>query len=173
MNDNILSRRKSCDAGEKLEGIPVVNGFPRRGSLTSSKPSLLPRRRSEVTLHEIQEVRKIEETKKSVLRRQFSTICAPKLVSERQNIGKTVTKTDTCKKDDDLELPRIPSVTPEPEEIKFAKQRRNSESIKEELQNGSYRPKHCWCFRCQLMFSMFKAGDDRLEMWGNYPCFRR
>ena len=97
----------------------------------------------------------------------------PKIVSERQGVAKTVPKVDNCKTKDDFELPRIPSATPEPEEVRYAKEMKGSERIEDELKHGSYRPKHCWCFRCQLMYSMFKAGDDRLAMWGNYPCFRR
>ncbi|XP_045211372.1 uncharacterized protein LOC123562839 [Mercenaria mercenaria] len=167
-----MTRRKSYDTSEK-DDSRMVKGFPRRSSLTAAKPSLLTRRRSEVTLREIQEGKKTEERKKSVLFRQYSTISAPKIISERQVIEKAVSKIDATKEDDDLELPRIPSVTPEPLEIRLASQCRDREAFNEKLKNGSYRPKRCWCFRCQLMYSMFKAGDDRLEMWGNYPCLKR
>ena len=34
-------------------------------------------------------------------------------------------------------------------------------------------PKACWCFRCQIMNAMYYNGDENLDNWGNYPCFRR
>jgi len=66
----------------------------------------------------------------------------------------------------------LPPRTPEPEILKeyeeFEKNKAegsNDESMK------SYRPRYCWCTRCQLMYRMFKDKDDELENWGNYPCF--
>lgn len=135
----------------------------------------LVRRHSEITLPEIQAVKTIEDTKRSKLFRQYSMINAPKVLTERPCNKKEVTKGNMARKHsyDDLVLPRVPSVTPEPEEIRKLSLRRRSETLETEFINGSYRPKHCWCLRCQLMYSMFKAGDDRLNMWGNYPCFKR
>lgn len=77
-----------------------------------------------------------------------------------------------------VSLPRIPSVTPEPDIIRREGQKNdNIDSYKVQLpdiaENPSYRPKYCWCLRCQLMFTMFRTGDPHLENWGNYPCFHR
>ena len=40
-------------------------------------------------------------------------------------------------------------------------------------QNKLLMPKACWCFRCQIMNAMYYNGDENLDNWGNYPCFRR
>lgn len=130
------------------------------------------RRHSEFSLPEIQTNKKVEDTKKSKLVRQYSLINAPKLLTERPG-NKKDSSAASKHSMDDFALPRLPSATPEPEEIRQLSQRRHSEILETEFRNGTYRPKHCWCLRCQLMFSMFKAGDDRLSMWGNYPCFKR
>ena len=75
-------------------------------------------------------------------------------------------------------LPRIPSVTPEPEIIRMEGQKSEKNAspvlkLPEVEPSPSYRPKYCWCLRCQLMFTMFRTGDPHLENWGNYPCFQR
>ena len=37
---------------------------------------------------------------------------------------------------------------------------------------GQYRPKRCWCHRCQIMYRMYKNNEPGLENWGNYPCYQ-
>lgn len=73
-----------------------------------------------------------------------------------------------------VSLPRIPSVTPEPDIIRL-KGQKDIEPIElpELSPANTYKPKYCWCLRCQLMFTMFRTGDPHLENWGNYPCFQR
>ena len=41
------------------------------------------------------------------------------------------------------------------------------------LQAIKYKPKPCYCLRCQIMNAMYLNGDVQLDNWGNYPCFRR
>ena len=54
--------------------------------------------------------------------------------------------------------------------------RRNTVAATENILSHSlkeYTPKQCWCLRCQIMNAMYFNGDETLENWGNYPCFRR
>lgn len=107
------------------------------------------------------------------MQRQFSVICSPKEISSRQTDLKTSCsrgiKAEPRFSANDLVLPRIPSATPEPDVVKHASQH----EVHLDADGILYKPKHCWCFRCQIMYGMYKNGDERLAMWGNYPCFRR
>ena len=33
-----------------------------------------------------------------------------------------------------------------------------------------YRPKRCWCMRCQIMYRLHREKDPTLFFWGSYPC---
>ncbi|XP_063446696.1 uncharacterized protein LOC134726225 [Mytilus trossulus] len=68
----------------------------------------------------------------------------------------------------------IPTRTPEPVLFKeFSEFEKGfAKPLSPMRSNGSYQPRYCWCTRCQMMFNMYKADDDRLETWGNYPCFK-
>ncbi|CAG2230191.1 unnamed protein product [Mytilus edulis] len=68
----------------------------------------------------------------------------------------------------------IPTRTPEPVLFKeFTEFEKGfAKPLSPMRSNRSYQPRYCWCTRCQMMFNMYKADDDRLETWGNYPCFK-
>ncbi|CAC5418559.1 unnamed protein product [Mytilus coruscus] len=68
----------------------------------------------------------------------------------------------------------IPTRTPEPVLFKeFSEFEKGfAKPLSPIRSNGSYQPRYCWCTRCQMMFNMYKTDDDRLETWGNYPCFK-
>ncbi|XP_076075874.1 uncharacterized protein LOC143046623 [Mytilus galloprovincialis] len=68
----------------------------------------------------------------------------------------------------------IPTRTPEPVLFKeFSEFEKGfAKPLSPMRSNGSYQPRYCWCTRCQMMFNMYKADDNRLETWGNYPCFK-
>jgi hypothetical protein len=36
--------------------------------------------------------------------------------------------------------------------------------------DGPYKPKRCWCTRCQIIYRMHMENDHSLDNWGNYPC---
>ena len=64
------------------------------------------------------------------------------------------------------------SIARHDERFKF---RRNTVSASENIFHRSkdYKPKQCWCLRCHIMNAMYYNGDENLDNWGNYPCFRR
>ena len=66
------------------------------------------------------------------------------------------------------ETPTLPSMTPEPDWMK--EYGRNVSTASPD--SLGYRPKHCWCNRCQIMYRMHKNKDDNLKNWGDYPCFQ-
>ncbi|CAH1795015.1 unnamed protein product [Owenia fusiformis] len=33
-----------------------------------------------------------------------------------------------------------------------------------------FKPKRCWCTRCQIMYRLHKENDETLVNWGHYPC---
>ena len=35
-----------------------------------------------------------------------------------------------------------------------------------------YRPKYCYCYRCKIMYDMYRRRDPGLSFWGCYPCHR-
>ncbi len=65
----------------------------------------------------------------------------------------------------------LPPRTPEPDWV--LEYGRNPEVVvdaEDQKNPAGYRPKHCWCNRCQIMYRMYKEEDSGLENWGNYPC---
>ena len=63
----------------------------------------------------------------------------------------------------------LPPRTPEPEWAYDY----GSNPEKTATKRGYYRPKRCWCQRCQIMYRMYKNKEPGLENWGNYPCYQR
>ncbi|KAL4239430.1 hypothetical protein ACF0H5_000245 [Mactra antiquata] len=174
-----LNRRKSFDVMDKTEPKGLKQLQRRNSAIITQcmSPKTVPfsRRNSEISIAEIQKI-SIKESEKSAstAHRRFSTISAPKEICIRETCTKPIINCNGSKltrrySSDHVTLPRIPSATPEPDIVSLASQK----DISYDVDGNLYKPKHCWCFRCQIMYSMYRNGDDRLAMWGNYPCFRR
>ena len=69
---------------------------------------------------------------------------------------------------DPNDLDDLPSMTPEPDWV--GEYGRNVDRVSPD--RFGYKPKNCWCNRCQIMYRMHKEGDPALRHWGNYPCFQ-
>lgn len=68
----------------------------------------------------------------------------------------------------------IPTRTPEPDLFKEFSEFDDGTSTPSLSPNSNslYRPRYCWCTRCQIMYNLYKNDDERLEEWGKYPCFK-
>lgn len=77
--------------------------------------------------------------------------------------GEDEQKADDVEKEMDL-----PPMTPEPDWVREY----GPDVHAAPCDSMGYRPKHCWCNRCQMMYSMHLNGDEALKNWGNYPCFQ-
>ncbi|ELT93926.1 hypothetical protein CAPTEDRAFT_205329 [Capitella teleta] len=44
------------------------------------------------------------------------------------------------------------------------------EQEQQKEKDTAFKPKECWCNRCQIMYRMHMESDGSLGLWGNYPC---
>lgn len=88
---------------------------------------------------------------------------------ENNKTGDAVAMDVDESKDDDTETV-LPPRTPEAEIVhEFSEEGTPKEHVKGDK---SYEPRYCWCTRCQMMYRMYKQGDDKLDNWGKYPCHK-
>ena len=103
--------------------------------------------------------------KKTGARRRVSQI---DLISTTSSIERLITELDEkAEQDMQEQTPSLPQRTPEPDWVyEFG-------NNPEECTNADdlgYKPKRCWCNRCQIMYRMHREHDQTLSNWGNYPC---
>lgn len=108
----------------------------------------------------------LQET--DILRKQSQE--TKKLLTE---LDKDVSSSQSTEVAGETTITELPERTPEPEILHAFPELRIGISSKPDRmrRHSSYEPRYCWCTRCQIMYRMYKENDNRLEGWGNYPCF--